>query len=82
MNGIREVGWWRWPLWSWRNLAVTVIGAALLVAGVGRLSDGVGSEAATAEPSAVRTVGTASDAPAQSSRPSAPPSSPTPSTTA
>ena len=80
MKGIREVGWWRWPLWSWRNLAVTVIGVALLVAGFGRLSEGVGSEAAIAEPSAVRPVDTAPDAPDQSSRPSAPSPSPTRST--
>ena len=42
MSGIREVGWWRWPLWSWRNLAVTVLGAAVLVAGLGRVSGGAG----------------------------------------
>ena len=61
MNAIREVGWWRWPLWSWRNLAVTVIGAALLVAGVGRLSEGGGSESVAAEPAAIETADTASD---------------------
>ncbi len=45
MSGIREVGWWRWPLWSWRNLAVTVLGAAVLVAGLGRVSGGSGETA-------------------------------------
>src|SRR5438132_1157137 len=79
MNGIREVGWWRWPLWSWRNLGVTAIAAVLLVGGVGRISDGVGSEAATPGPGAVRTTDTPSHAPAQSAQPSVPPSSDTPS---
>ena len=50
-----------------------------IVAGIGRLSAGIGSEAATARSIAVRTQGTPSDAPAQSSPPSVPPSSPTPS---
>ncbi len=81
MNAIREVGWWRWPLWSWRNLAVTVIGAALLVAGVGRLSEGGGSESVAAEPAAIETADTASIASSPSPRQSTASALPTPSTT-
>lgn len=33
---IGPTDWWRWPLWSWRNLAATVLGLALLLAGLGR----------------------------------------------
>ncbi len=42
--------WWRWPLWSWRNLAVTCLGVALLLAGLGRAqvwSAGAGPATAT-----------------------------------
>jgi hypothetical protein len=81
MNAIREVGWWRWPLWSWRNLAVTVIGAALLVAGVGRLSEGGGSESVAAEPAATDTADPASIASSASPRQSTASALPTPSTT-
>ena len=38
-GGVMKIGptdWWRWPLWSWRNLAATVLGVALLLAGLGR----------------------------------------------
>ena len=37
MNGFREAGW-RWPLWSWRNLAITAFVVALLLAALGRLT--------------------------------------------
>lgn len=30
--------WWRWPLWSWRNMAITAAAASLVFAGVGRVS--------------------------------------------
>ena len=33
----------RWPLWSWRNLAVTSIAALVLLAALGRLTDGLGA---------------------------------------
>lgn len=30
--------WWRWPLWSWWNMALTAVAASLLLAGAGRVS--------------------------------------------
>ena len=79
MSGIREVGWWRWPLWSWRNLAVTVMGAAVLVAGLGRVSGG--SEGVAPEARALEVAGTASGAPSPSPPASAASASPAPSVT-
>ena len=79
MSGIHEVGWWRWPLWSWRNLAVTVLGAAVLVAGLGRVSGG--SEGVAPAAGALEVAGTASGAPSPSPPPSARSGSPTPSVT-
>jgi len=67
MSGFHEVGWWRWPLWSWRNLAVTVLGAVVLVAGLGRVSGGSGEMAP--EPGSIEATATASDAPSSSSSP-------------
>lgn len=34
----------RWPLWSWRNLAITVVSLFFVVALIGRVSSAVGSE--------------------------------------
>lgn len=64
MSGIHEVGWWRWPLWSWRNLAVTVMAAVMLVACLGRVSGG--SERVAPEGRAVEAAASASGAPAPS----------------
>lgn len=79
MSGIREVGWWRWPLWSWRNLAVTVLGAAVLVAGLGRVSGG--SEVVKSEAGALEAAGTASGTPSLSPPPPAASATPKPSPT-
>ena len=38
----------RWPLWSWRNLTVTAVLALVLLAALGRLTNGVGASAAPA----------------------------------
>lgn len=38
----------RWPLWSWRNLTVTAVLALVLLAALGRLTNGVGASAASA----------------------------------
>ena len=62
-------GWWRWPLWSWRNLAVTVMASVMLVACVGRLSGG--SERVSPEGRAVEAAARASGAPAPSAPASA-----------
>lgn len=32
--------WTRWPLWSWRNLTVTVVAVLILFTGLGRLANG------------------------------------------
>ena len=77
MSGIREVGWWRWPVWSWRNLAVTVLGVAVLVAGLGRVSGG--AEVMAPEARTLPVAGTASVASSPTPRPSATSASPTPS---
>ena len=69
MSDLREVGWWRWPLWSWRNLVVTVVGAAVLVAGLGRVSGE--SEVVAPEARALEVAGTASGTPSPSPPPSA-----------
>lgn len=34
----RVLLWMRWPLWSWRNLAVTTLAVLLLFAGIGRIT--------------------------------------------
>lgn len=34
----------RWPLWSWRNLAITVVSVFVVIALIGRVSSAVGSE--------------------------------------
>ncbi|GAA6525678.1 hypothetical protein [Intrasporangium sp. DVR] len=34
----------RWPLWSWRNLAITVVSLFVVIALIGRVSSAVGSE--------------------------------------
>lgn len=31
-------GLWRWPLWSWRHLTITLAAAALILLGVGRVT--------------------------------------------
>jgi hypothetical protein len=77
MSGIREVGWWRWPLWSWRNLAVTVMAAAMLVVGLGRVSGG--SEHVAPGGRALEVGGTVSGASTPSPPASAAPASPAPS---
>ncbi len=41
--------WFRWPLWSWRNLAVTVVAVLVVFTAVGRLTSGPAS--ASARPS-------------------------------
>lgn len=56
----------RWPLWSWRNLIVTVVAAMLLFAVVGRLTSTTASAAS----------GAASAGPAAAATPSAPPTTP------
>ncbi len=35
--------WIRWPLWSWRNLAVTVVAVLVVFTAVGRLTNGQAS---------------------------------------
>lgn len=35
--------WIRWPLWSWRNLAVTVVAVLVVFTAVGRLTNGPAS---------------------------------------
>jgi hypothetical protein len=49
-----EADLWRWPLWSWRHLAVTVLVAALLLAGLGRVA-ATGDAATRPAPSAAPT---------------------------
>lgn len=47
-------GLWRWPLWSWRHLTITVAAAALVLLGVGRVTatgdDGVPRSTAASHP--------------------------------
>lgn len=64
----------RWPLWSWRNLVVTVVGALLVVAALGRVSGASGgSDAASPAPSSTSsapgTTSPTSDDPSSSSDP-------------
>ena len=47
MTGSRIARAIRWPLWSWRNLTVTAIAALVLLATLGRLTDGLGSAVAS-----------------------------------
>jgi hypothetical protein len=37
----------RWPLWSWRNLAATAVLVLVVLAALGRLTDGQGASAAS-----------------------------------
>lgn len=42
--------WWRWPLWSWRNMGLTAVAASLVFAGAGRvpsMGDSLSSTAST-----------------------------------
>lgn len=60
----------RWPLWSWRNLTVTAVLALVLLAALGRLTNGVGASAAPApRTSLTASVPTVPAAPATSSAP-------------
>lgn len=39
MSGDRWGGWWRWPLWSWKHLTVSLVAVALAIAALGHVSD-------------------------------------------
>lgn len=72
--------WWRWPLWSWRNLAVTLLVATTLVGALGRGSargEPTVEGAPATKMTPVSSVGrsSSSDAPS-ASRPRPTPSSP------
>lgn len=69
MTGSREAGWWRWPLWSWRNLTATLLGAAMLVTGLGRISGG--SEVVDSQAGLHEVTVTVSGAPSPSRSPMA-----------
>lgn len=63
----------RWPLWSWRNLTVTAVLALVLLAALGRLTNGVGASAAPApRPPLTASVPTAPAATTTLSDPTAP----------
>lgn len=71
--------WWRWPLWSWRNLAVTLLVATTLVGALGRVSalgEPTVDEAPATETTPLSSVGRSSSSNAPSAlRPGPTPSS-------
>lgn len=74
----------RWPLWSWRNLAITAIATLAMLAGVGRLTDALSANSASSSsavgPASAPTIPAAS-LPA-TSPPSGSVTTPAPTTTA
>ena len=81
MNGNRWGGWWRFPLWSWRHLASTVLAVVVLMAALGRLTADDGAQASPSVPLPATSVASEpGPTPAASSMPgSAPSTVPTPS---
>ncbi|QIM22015.1 hypothetical protein G7075_14170 [Phycicoccus sp. HDW14] len=70
MTGGR-IEWWRWPLWSWRHLAVTLLVAATLLAALGRVST-LGDPAPKGAPDPVMSTASPEAQPGSSSAPYAP----------
>lgn len=66
-----RIEWWRWPLWSWRNLAVTLLVAATLLGALGRVS-AMGDPAPKGAPDPVMSTASPEGQPALSSAPYAP----------
>lgn len=66
-----RIEWWRWPLWSWRNLAVTLLVAATLLGALGRVS-ALGDPAPKGAPAPLMSTASPEAQPASSSAPSAP----------
>ena len=67
----RMLQWARWPLWSWRNLAVSTLAVLVLLALVGRLTSATASSsgAATDPASAPTPLSTATSQPSVESIP-------------
>lgn len=63
--------WWRWPLWSWRNMALTAVAASLVFAGAGRVS-AMGDTPSTLASSPTAAVPTTHSAPPLTPSPGSP----------
>lgn len=58
--GPREI--WRWPLWSWSHLAITVVAVIAVLAGLGQLTSAREKEAAPTAPALSQGLGSSSQA--------------------